>query len=410
MTKSKQLHQASKSATKKFSNKPVGSSTQPCPAEDKQLLTVQWQPLTSYCGDRIAVKATAKGMPANTKANAQVKMDGKTVATLEGTGMNSFNLPWEVKDVVFTGEAMPVKFSVQAMFVAGGQSKQTEKDLDILRVPDKAPEPISFTRRSGRFGWTAAFRAGINKNQLTIQQTIQIKKAWLGKWVEFDNTLDGRSGWSWVKKVGTDWKFWDTSVTPNAWSPLPRGISDYTVNNVVFVQKGSEFVSRDNDSFKWPEAFSEPSNYAQKKNDWLSNIHQVWDNKFELLRKNCQSSDKNCCKWRIRVEVKWDDNAGDKLVYAIAAQDWERSNAKDWYLSEHRLGVAGHECGHLLGAYDEYTGGAIDTATNIIDNDSIMGQNLTKGHPRHLDGLRDQVKSKINGWIGRSWDFEVKNI
>ena len=110
------------------------------------------------------------------------------------------------------------------------------------------------------------------------------------------------------------------------------------------------------------------------------------------------------------MEVKWDDNAGDKLVYAIAAQDWERSNAKDWYLSEHRLGVAGHECGHLLGAYDEYTGGAIDTATNIIDNDSIMGQNLTKGHPRHLDGLRDQVKSKINGWIGRSWDFEVKNI
>jgi hypothetical protein len=51
----------------------------------------------------------------------------------------------------------------------------------------------------------------------------------------------------------------------------------------------------------------------------------------------------------------------------------------------------------------------VEPATNKIEDDSIMGQNLTKGYPRHLDGLRDQAKTKINEWTGRTWDFEIKH-
>ena len=125
--------------------------------------------------------------------------------------------------------------------------------------------------------------------------------------------------------------------------------------------------------------------------------------------KACKSSASNQCTWRIRVKVEWSDDPGNKLIYAIWSQDWERSNAKDWYLSENRAGVAAHEDGHLLGAYDEYTGGAVDPATSKVEDDSIMGQNLTKGYPRHLDGIRDQAKTLINGLTGRIWDFEVKD-
>jgi hypothetical protein len=70
--------------------------------------------------------------------------------------------------------------------------------------------------------------------------------------------------------------------------------------------------------------------------------------------------------------------------------------------------VAGHECGHLLGAYDEYTGGAIHPKTKKIEADSIMGQNLKAAKPRHLDGLRDEAQKKIKSWIGRDWDLEIK--
>ena len=118
----------------------------------------------------------------------------------------------------------------------------------------------------------------------------------------------------------------------------------------------------------------------------------------------------SCCSWRVRVKVEWNASAvaSDKEIFAISAQEWERSNAKDWYLTEERIGVAAHECGHLLGAYDEYTGGAVDLTTNKIEDASIMGADLSVAHARHLDGLRDQAKNIINAAIGRSWTFEVK--
>jgi hypothetical protein len=280
----------------------------------------------------------------------------------------------------------------------------------VKRVPDKAPAQVSFSRSSGIYGWTASFKIGIDKDKIKINQILQIKKAWLGKAVTFDSTLDGGlTGLAFVKKDATTWKYWDTVATPNKWTALPRGISEYTIQNIVFVKSGTNFVGRNSPTQVWPEAFAEPTNYAAKKTEWLANIHNVWDNKFNLFHKDCKSAVRNHCAWRIRVQVEWSDDPGDKLVYAVWAQDWERSNASDWYLTENRGGLAAHEGGHLFGAYDEYTGGAVDPATNKIENDSVMGQNLTKGYPRHLDGLRDQAKIIINGLTGRTWDFEIKD-
>jgi hypothetical protein len=138
-------------------------------------------------------------------------------------------------------------------------------------------------------------------------------------------------------------------------------------------------------------------------------MHSVWDDKFDLVHRSCMSADAKTCKWRMRVKVEWVASGGDKVVYGVWAQEWENSNAQDFYLTENRPGVGAHEVGHLLGAYDEYATGALDPVTPKIEDDSIMGNDLTKGIPRHLDGLRDQAKSKINGWTGQSWEFEVKD-
>ena len=239
-----------------------------------------------------------------------------------------------------------------------------------------------------------------------ITQTIEVKKAWLGKWLAFNSAHDGRSDRVYIKKIATTWKFWDTTVTPNAWTNLPRPISNYTINNMVFVQSGSHFVSRDNSSFRWPEAFAQPANYNTKLNNWLNNINSVWHDKFTLKRKTCNTA--NCCEWKIKVKAAWSNTPADKTIYAIWAQEWERSNAKDWYLTENRVSVAAHEAGHLLGAYDEYTGGAVDPVTPQIDANSIMGNNLSIAKARHFNNLRDNVKIKINTWISKNWDFEIQ--
>jgi hypothetical protein len=303
----------------------------------------------------------------------------------------------------------------------GGLTAETPKALAVKRVPDKAPQQVSFKRSSPKsvngnrnFGWTAAFKLGIEGDKLLVRQTLQVKKAWLGHWTSFDAKADKlKQSWGYVKKDGTEWKYWEDAG--KAWKKLPRNVSSYTLNELYFVKSGSKFVGVDDASSTWPEGFSEPGNYEQKKKDWLKNIHEVWDGKFKLQRKECPGSQPGCCEWSIDIKVNWSENPGDKLVYAVWAADSGRSDASHWFLGDPDAGMAGHECGHLLGAYDEYketstTYGAVDPATKLVEDDSIMGRNLTVAYPRHLDGLRDQAKKKVNSAAGRSWDYEIKKV
>jgi hypothetical protein len=380
----------------------------PAPAPPKEL-TAHWKPERAYCGDKVHLKGQGKNLGGETGATVNITAAGSAVATLNGKGSASFDLPWSVKDVVFEGKTPPAKQELEAELSAAGLTAKTPKPLVVHRVPDIAQTPITFARSSGRFGWTAAFRAGLKGTTIDVKQTLQIIPAWLGKWVSFVEAQDGRAGWAYVKKVGADWRFWDdTEAGADKWKPLPRAIGSYAVQNIFFVKQGGRFVGREDPTKTWPEAFADAPDYEKKKKDWLGNIHSVWDKKFKMRRKGCQSANKACCDWRIRVTVNWSDTPGDKTVYAVWAQDWERSNAKDWYLTENRLGVAAHECGHLLGAYDEYTGGATDPAKAVIEDNSIMGQNLTRGHGRHFDGFRDEMKKLIDKATSRKWTFEIK--
>ncbi|MCC6785191.1 MAG: hypothetical protein IT457_20240 [Planctomycetes bacterium] len=395
-------------------DKNAGSAKQPCKkqAADKKLaksLEATWDKADAYCGDPVNLLGTAKNFTAQVegKAKIEVPKDG-VVANLKAQGKDSFKLPWKVAELPFKGKSPPAHVAATGTLTADGITAKTKQALAVKRVPDKTPEAVNFKRSSGIYGWDASFRIGIDGTKLLVRQTLQLKKAWLGKWVSFDAKADKLAqGWGFVKKVGTDWKYWNTTDTK--WQKLPRDIGKYTVTSLVFVKNGKSYVGRDDATQTWPESFAEPKNFTKKKKAWLDNIHSVWHGKFRLHRTDCGSKAANCCTWDIDVKVDWSDAAGDKLVYAVWSSEWERSDASDWYLSEDRLGVAAHECGHLLGAYDEYTGGAIDPASKKIEDDSIMGQNLTKGFPRHFDGLRDEAAKKINAWIGRSWKFEVKS-
>ena len=341
------------------------------------------------------------------------------VTTLKDRGQTSFELKWPmVCGIDFKaekkGEPVPEKLPADAKLSADGMSAETPKALAVKRLPDKDLEQVNIACSSPKsvngtnnYGWTAKFRLGVKDTDVLVRMTLQVKKAWLGKWISFAAADKLKQATGYIKKVGGAWKYYDTGK--KAWEALPRNVSNYKINSQVFVQSGKAYVGRDDASKTWPEAFADSPDFETKKTAWLKNIHQVWDDKFKFQRKDLKGTARGCCEWPIDVKVNWSNAAGDKEVYIIWAQEAERSNARDWYLTYPNDGVAGHECGHLLAAYDEYSGGAIHPKTKLVENNSIMGNNLTTGKPRHLDDLRQEMERKVKAWIGRDWKLETKD-
>lgn len=393
----------------------AGGAVQPCAPTAKRNLSVVWSVEEVYCADPAALNGTATGIAGEVQASAHIVAKGKNVDSGTAKGQSSFKVDWKAQKVNFEkgGAKMPDRLPLVGKLSADGMEATTPKALAAKRLPDQVASAVTIACSSPKavngtadYGWTAAFKLGVENASVKVQQTLQIKKAWLGKWVLFDAKKDKLAqAFGFVKKSGTHWKYWDTAKTQ--WKALPRDVSAYSLTPMVFVQSGKSFVSRDDGGkFSWPEAFAQPATYEAMKAKWLKNIHQTWDKAFHVKHKDCTGI--GMCEWDVAVAVDWSAAAGDKLVHAVWSAEWERSNANDWYLSENRLGVAGHECGHLLGAYDEYTGGAIHPGSKKIEDDSIMGQNLTTAKPRHFDGFRDELKKKIKTWIGRDWPLEVK--
>jgi hypothetical protein len=414
----KGLQSSKAGAEKDFSSKKTaGKATEQCPPCKERWLKVAWTTAEVYCADTATLSGQAAGIESEVVGQGQVTVSDSGVGSPSAPGQSSFSLQWKASGVDFTAQppatSLPPKLPAVGNLSADGMSATTPKALVVKRLPDQPFSKVTIACKSPKkvngtndYEWTAAFQLGVKDAKIKLKQTLQIKKGWLGKWVSFDPAKDKLAQtFGFVKKDGATWKYWDTGAA--GWKALPRAASDYTMTNMVFVDAGGgKFVGRDQPKFTWPESFAQPTDYEKMKKAWLKNIHDVWSRKFLVKHKHCTGV--GLCQWDIDIDVHWSDNAGDKLVYAIWAAEWERSNASDWFLTEDRLGVAGHECGHLLAAYDEYTGGAIHPGTKKIEEDSIMGQNLTTAKTRHLADLRKEIRKKIKGWIGRDWELEIK--
>jgi hypothetical protein len=377
---------------------------------------VVWTTAEVYCADQATMTGTAVGIDSEVTGNGSVKVGDDAVGSPSAPGQTSFPLKWQASGVDFKAQPpakhLPDKLPAVGELSADGMSATTAKALVVKRLPDRGFEKVTIPCASPKsvngqanYGWTAAFELGVQDAKLKIKQTLQIQKAWLGTWVEFDAAKDKLAQKSaYAKKDGAAWKYWD--IASSSWQALPRKFDAYTSHKEVFIESGGSFKGRDNTSLTWPESFAQPAEYETMKTKWMKNIKDNWGRKFLVKHTKCTGI--GLCQWDLDIDVSWNTTSGDKLVYAIWAADWERSNASDWYLSEDRLGVAGHECGHLLAAYDEYPLGAIHPTTKKIDDDSLMGKNLTQAKARHLDDVRKVVRQKIKGWIGRDWDLEVK--
>ncbi|WOI37922.1 hypothetical protein R1T43_02435 [Alteromonas sp. CI.11.F.A3] len=129
---------------------------------------------------------------------------------------------------------------------------------------------------------------------------------------------------------------------------------------------------------------------------WEDGIESIWTNAFDL-------SD-GTYFYDTVFNVDWlSTNVGaDHTVTVIKGNG--NVNLTRWYTgrpsgySYSRQGViAAHEFGHMIGLFDEYTGGALDPVTELIRADSIMGQNLTSPQIDHFDAFLEwaQVNSGV---------------
>jgi hypothetical protein len=120
--------------------------------------------------------------------------------------------------------------------------------------------------------------------------------------------------------------------------------------------------------------------------------------------------------WEREIEKRWNglfkaqiDGLTKNLVFDVKfthhqphhkvllrSGNW-RPNSHNWYL-DMPSSVAAHEFGHLLGAYDEYSGGALDPNSMLIDGSSLMGANTSKGtlFIRHLSIVKEAIMEALD--------------
>lgn len=99
--------------------------------------------------------------------------------------------------------------------------------------------------------------------------------------------------------------------------------------------------------------------------------------KLKLYRETCAFADACACPKPIKIVVNFVENGQHHDVNLF--QGAGRANATNWTRVKTRDNSWAHETGHLLGWYDEYTGGATGTAPRWKDNETanVMNTGLT---------------------------------
>ena len=122
----------------------------------------------------------------------------------------------------------------------------------------------------------------------------------------------------------------------------------------------------------------DPGAYKQV---WESGIEQIWSNKYSLSDGSAQ--------YAIRIDVQFVDSGADYEVAVHAGTGG--GDMLNWYLDtawgpSYQDELAAHEYGHMLGAFDEYAGGATyqgQTAAGTIMSD--LTQTLRSGYFDSVD-------------------------
>jgi len=120
---------------------------------------------------------------------------------------------------------------------------------------------------------------------------------------------------------------------------------------------------------------------------WEEGIEKIWNNKFSIETPVGQ-------RYPIIIDVAFHGHPCHHDV--IVHPGGGRSDELNWNIMDTQAMVA-HEFGHMIGAFDEYLGGALPPESEVIDRTSIMtsnptGQGMT--YARHYHRFRQWFSDK----------------
>jgi hypothetical protein len=129
--------------------------------------------------------------------------------------------------------------------------------------------------------------------------------------------------------------------------------------------------------------------FKEKVSRWEAAIESVWNDRFYASVDQVELP--------VKFAIRFTHFKPQHRVI-VHPGDWV-PNQHNWYIDTPGFVVA-HEIGHMLGAYDEYNGGALSPERPVIDSTSIMGGKPSQGraYARHLA----LFESKLMGKFGDS--------
>jgi hypothetical protein len=137
---------------------------------------------------------------------------------------------------------------------------------------------------------------------------------------------------------------------------------------------------------------------AEDKLAMRTDIEGKLSSKVKLIRTACGFGAACTCEKPIKIAVEFVESGEHHVVDLF--QGSGRANANEWTRVKTRENSWAHETGHLLGFYDEYTGGAVGATPRWLANEpaNVMNIGLTVP-PNYGWDFRDWMTAKT----GESW-------
>ncbi len=396
----------------------------------REFLTIEWAEAETWCSEPATLRGTTQNYADGDTESADVRnaADGavERSVTLRVTG-NAYSQPFDVVNL------LPRRV---------GANFELERTLDAIAVGRTTPTPIrlrfipTLTNTHCSIG-ISHFDMSVTNYQVQIGGTINYVPGWIQFIIQLGATVPAGTGGNCGVNFGaanpaafsgTDWRYAKRSTTTGgllywngtAWTAVPATWTDplsvklYPI--ALWVEGGTNHTQFG--TTPWPEAIpawgaTETTLATTTLATWTTNIASTWTNKFDLKRRECRSTDAQCCRYKTRAAVTFVQVAVKGSGIVLAANN-ARSNAGVWSLGDNRPGMPPHEFGHHLGNPDEYAGGVgidasvnTDGATAGIDPNSIMGSGLSTVKRRHYNTICQHLAAMVSTQFGRSYHYDA---
>lgn len=405
-----------------------GGPVIPPPGTDRAFLTIEWVEVTLWCSEPAHLRGTTRNYPDGTKENTGVRNadDGSVQTTLDITiAGNAFNEPVQIVDML--PRKVGLNFEESRYLIATAAGVTTPLPVPLKFIP-------TLPRTECSIGISHFFMKVENYDAI-IEGAIKYVEGFMGWLIQLGTEADwwdfGQTGVNWGPLTpgsfsGNDWRFAKRDSSGKLvywngfkWKDVPATWSDPTNTRLYGIGIWRE-GSRNRAQFgpDWPETIPEwtaaqRTSAATTLTSWTTSINAKWTNKFDLKRIECLSTDVKCCRYKTKAQVAFTKVAALAAKVIVLGFNDTRSNAGAWSLAGNAL-MPAHEFGHHLGNPDEYTGGVgIDTsvntdgATNGIDANSVMGQNMTVVKRRHYNTICQHLAAMVKTKTAKTYTYQA---